>query len=207
MPQRPVDQRENPSLRPDGLSGAQSILLSILSVEVGVLIVTGIALFFLYRPTARQSWGDLAPESYDWNVRVAYGLRLTHRLGSWLAVPTSIATGVVVALGSRASVRRWGGAILGAGIAIITLAASFTGFLLPWDQLALWAVTVGSDLRGYRVLFEPAVRFVILGGVEISRGTIIRWLLIHVVVLGPALMGLVVLGWRRHRAEIAAPQR
>ena len=78
------------------------------------------------------------------------------------------------------------------------------GFLLPWDQLALSAVTVGSEVRGYRVLFEPTVRFVILGGVEISPGTIIRWFLIHVLVLGPALVGLVALGWRRHRAEIAA---
>jgi quinol-cytochrome oxidoreductase complex cytochrome b subunit len=187
MPQLPRGQRAL-SRAPDGISRVRSMLLSTLSIEIGVLIVTGIALFFLYRPTARETWGDLVTESYDWNVRVAYGLRLVHRLASGLTVPTAIATGVAVAVGGRGSARRWTGALLGAGIAIATLAASFTGFLLPWDQLALWAVTVGSNVQGYRVLFEPAVRFVLLGGVEIRPDTVIRWLLMHVLVLGPALV-------------------
>ncbi len=204
MTQLPADQRESPRVRPDALSRARSVLLSILSVEVGVLIVTGIALFFLYRPTARQAWNDLVTESYDWDVRVAQGLRLLHRLASWLAVPTAIAAGVVVAVGGWARVRRWGGAALGAGIAITTLAGSFTGFLLPWDQLALWAVTIGHDAAGYRILFGDSVRFVLLRGVELGPDTVIRWLLIHMLVVGPALVGLVVVGWRRHRTDIAA---
>ena len=163
-------------------------------------MATGIALFFLYRPTARQSWGGVFTETDDWDSRLAYGLRLVHGLASKLAVATAVATGVVVAVSDRASPpQRWAGPVLGAGIAVTALAASFTGFLLPWDQLALWAVTVGSDVRGYRVLFDPAVRFVLSGGVEISPDTVIRWLLVHAVVLGPALGGLVLLGWRRPR--------
>ena len=168
-----------------------------------MLVVTGIALFFLYRPTARQSWGGLVTDGYGWDVRASDGLRLVHRLASGLAVLTAIGAGVVVALGRRAGARRWSGAALGVGLTVTTLAASFTGFLLPWDQLALRAVTVGSHIRGYRVLFEPTVRFVILDGVELSRETVILWLLVHTLVLGPALAGLVVLGWRRHRADVS----
>jgi quinol-cytochrome oxidoreductase complex cytochrome b subunit len=204
MAQLPADQREGPRAPPDSLSRARSILLSILGVELAVLLVTGIALFFLYRPTASQAWNDLLPESYAWDVRVAQGLRLLHRLASWLAVSTAIAAGIVVAVGGRARVRRWGSAALGTGIAITALAGSFTGVLLPWDQLGLWAVTVGSNASGYRILFGDRVRFVLMGGVEISPDTIVRWLLVHMLVLGPALAGLVVVGWRRHRADVAA---
>ena len=53
------------------LPRARSVLLAVLSAEVAVLVVTGIALYFLYRPTARQAWGDLVAETYDWDVRIA----------------------------------------------------------------------------------------------------------------------------------------
>ena len=96
---------------------------------------------------------------------------MTHRLVSWLAVPTAIAAGVVVAFDARANVGRGRGAALGVGIAVTTIAASLSGFLLPWDQLALSAVEAGSHVRGYRVLFESAVRFVISGGVELGPDT------------------------------------
>lgn len=89
----------------------------------------------------------------------------------------------------------------GAGIAITALAASFTGFLLPWDQLALWSVTVGSHVQGYGLLFGPTVRFAIVNGVEVSPDTIVLWLLIHSLLLGPALVALLVFAWRRHGNE------
>lgn len=110
---------------------------------------------------------------------------------------TAIRTGVVVALAGWARLHRWRGAAIGSGIALTTLAASVTGFLLPWDQLGLWAVTVGTSLRGYGVLFESSVKFVLIGGVEIQPATLLRWLAVHTLVLGPALVALVVFGWRR----------
>ena len=181
----------------DGLSRAGRILLVVLGVQVAVLLVTGVALYFFYRPSVGQFWSDLATGSDRWDVRLSQWLRFVHRFTSWLAVWTAVATGVVLALGSGGRLRRWPGAAVGAGIAVTTVAASLTGYLLPWDQLALWAVTVGSDLRGYKVLFEPAVKFVIVGGVELDRGTVIRWFLVHALGLGPALAVLVALGWRR----------
>jgi quinol-cytochrome oxidoreductase complex cytochrome b subunit len=84
------------------------------------------------------------------------------------------------------------------------VAATFTGYLLPWDQLALSAVQVGTNVRGYGVLFRPLVRFVFVGGAEVSPDTVIRWLMVHMLVLGPALVSLIVLGWRRQRTEVTA---
>jgi quinol-cytochrome oxidoreductase complex cytochrome b subunit len=202
--QLPSDTREHPGAARDDLARARFILLGILSVAVGVVSVTGIALFFLYRPTTQQAWPGLLTESYQWDVRVSSALRLIHRLAAWLAVFTAVATGVALAIRRPATASRWTGPVLGAGLAIATLAAFFTGLLLPWDQLALSAVTVGSNIRGYRVLFDPVVRFVLIGGVEISRHTLVGWLLVHMALLGPALVTLVVLGWRRKRGDVAA---
>lgn len=189
----------------NGLGRARSVLLAILSVEVAVLVVTGVALFFLYRPSTSQAWSDVVVESTDWDIRVAQALRRIHRLASQLAVPTALATGVAVALG-RESVRTWPRAATGAGIALSALVASFTGYLLPWDQLALWAVTVGSDMKGYRPFFNDTVRFVLIGGVEVSRTGFVRWLLLHMLVVGPALAILVAVGWRSHRSRSADAQ-
>ena len=188
---------DDTDIRPTGagLAGARSILLGILSVEVAVLVVTGIALFFLYRPSASQAWNFVDTTSAA--VRVSQALRHVHLLASRLAVPTTIAAAVVLILSSRiATARRWAGPAAGAGIVVSTLAASFTGFLLPWDQLALRAVTVDSGITGYRVLFGDTVRFVLLGGTEVSPGTVLTWLLVHMLVLGPALAVLLILAWR-----------
>ncbi|HEV2810543.1 MAG TPA: cytochrome b N-terminal domain-containing protein [Acidimicrobiales bacterium] len=199
MSQIPEVHRADSGPGRDRVSRASSILLGVLSVEIAVLVVTGIALWFLYRPTAHQAWTDVLTESYDWDVGIGLGLRLVHRLASGFAVFTALAVGIVLALRRREQARRWGATALGAGIAVTTLAASFTGFLLPWDQLALWSVTVGSNIRGYSILFGPTVRFAIVGGVEVSPETLILWLLVHSLLLGPALVGLVVFAWRRAR--------
>ncbi len=178
-----------------GLARARSGLLLALVVEVTVLVVTGIALFFLYRPSVRHAWGDLG-DATTRSLGIASALRLVHRFASTMAVCTSVAVGVVLALRSSVG-RRWTGAALGAGVAVTTVLASFTGYFLPWDQLALWAVKVGTDIRGYIPLFGSQVRFVLIGGTEVSPGTMQWWLFVHAVVLAPALGGLLVLAWRR----------
>ena len=60
---------------------------------------------------------------------------------------------------------------------------SFTGYLLPWDQLALWAVAVGTNMMGYTPVFGQEVRFVLLGGAEIGSDTLLRWYVLHVLFL------------------------
>ena len=65
----------------------------------------------------------------------------------------------------------------------LTLLLSFTGYLLPWDQLALWAVTVGTNMMGYTPVFGSQVRFVLLGGAEIGGPTLLRWYVLHVLML------------------------
>src|SRR5947207_15809284 len=81
--------------------------------------------------------------------------------------------------GSYKSPREFNWAV-GVILLTLTLLLSFTGYLLPWDQLSLWAVTVGTNMMGYTPVFGSQVRFVLLGGVEIGSDTLLRWYVLHV---------------------------
>jgi quinol-cytochrome oxidoreductase complex cytochrome b subunit len=167
---------------------ARQIAFGLLAAEVVVLIVTGIALYFRYRPTAAQAWNQPLLQV---DIQQAGRIRIVHHVASTLALYTSVIAAVLLLVGGRAGRWRW------IGLPILVAAVSYTGYLLPWDQLALWAVTVGTNLDGYGALFGDQVKFVIIDGVEISPGTLISWLLVHMLVLGPAVAVLVGFGWRR----------
>ena len=53
--------------------------------------------------------------------------------------------------------------VVGVILLTLTLLLSFTGYLLPWDQLAVWAVTVGTEMMGFTPVFGKQVQFVLLG--------------------------------------------
>jgi quinol-cytochrome oxidoreductase complex cytochrome b subunit len=112
-----------------------------LIVELVVLAITGTALFFIYRPTAAQAWDDIA--TLKRSARTASAERDVHRVAGRLAIWTALVAAVMIAIepGNRA---RWiRSTALGVGLLQVILLASFTGYLFPWDQLALWAVTGG----------------------------------------------------------------
>src|SRR6266850_2137242 len=73
--------------------------------------------------------------------------------------------------------------LVGVILLLLTLLLSFTGYLLPWDQLALWAVTVGTNMMGYTPVFGTQVKFVLLGSKEIGNDTLLRWYVLHVLML------------------------
>lgn len=186
------------AIRSDGTSAddmAQRIVLGALLLELLVLAATGVALFFVYRPAAPQGWTGAEPDG----DLVVTAVRTAHRVVSSLTVLTAAAA-VVVFVATSARKRTWAvaGALVGA-----VLAASFTGYLLPWDQLALWAVTVGEGLSGYRPMFSERVRFVLIGGTEVGPDTVVRWLGVHGVVLGPLAFALVLVlaRWRRRSRQ------
>lgn len=173
----------------------------VLTVEVVVLAVTGVALYFLYRPDAARAWTDAygIGSSLGREARVAHLLTALHRWVAWLALPTALATAVLLAVRSRATERVAGGVIIGTGLVVVVLAAQVTGFALPWDQLGLWAVTVGTNITGYDVLRGDDVRFALIGGTEVAPSTLLKWLVVHVG-LGVVVAGLTALGWRRARS-------
>ena len=143
-----------------------------------VLTITGIFLMFSYRPTSPQAYFDLQALSTD----VAFGqlVRNMHRWGAHLMVLTVFLHMARVFYHGAYKPPREFNWVVGIILLFLTLFMSFTGYLLPWDQLALWAVTVGSTMAKYSPVFGDQVSFALIGGVQITSDTLLRWYVLHV---------------------------
>jgi quinol-cytochrome oxidoreductase complex cytochrome b subunit len=89
---------------------------------------------------------------------------------------------------------------VGVMLLVMTLLLSFTGYLLPWDQLAFWAVTVGTEMAGYVPFIGDSVQEVMLGGPVVGAATLLRFYVLHVAVL-PTIIVIVLMvhlwRWRK----------
>jgi len=142
--------------------------------------VTGVLLMFYYRPTLEWAYNDILA------LRDVTSLGILRELHRWGAHAMVITTWLhmyrVFLTGSYKPPREFNW-VVGVILLLLTLLLSFTGYLLPWDQLALWAVTVGTNMMGYTPVFGSQVRFVLLGGKEIGTDTLLRWYVLHVLLL------------------------
>jgi quinol-cytochrome oxidoreductase complex cytochrome b subunit len=87
--------------------------------------------------------------------------------------------------------------VVGVLLFLLTLGLSFTGYLLPWDQLAFWAITVGTNIAAYAPLLGDQVKFLLLGGHVIGPMTLLRFYVMHCVMLPLAMLLLISLHvWR-----------
>jgi quinol-cytochrome oxidoreductase complex cytochrome b subunit len=83
--------------------------------------------------------------------------------------------------------------MVGMGLLFITLGFGFTGYLLPWDQRAFWATTVGTEIAGAVPLIGDFIREFLRGGADVSAATLTRFFGVHVLVLPVALAALLML--------------
>ena len=158
-----------------------------------LLILSGFPLLFLYIPSVERAYASVKDIEYV----VAFGswIRSVHRFSAHLMVAAVFLHLVRVFLTGaykngvgRGQRREWNW-ILGVGMLLSTLFLSFTGYLLPWDQLAFWAVTVGTNIASSVPLVGPTIRELLIGGRTIDQPTLIRFYALHVFVL-PALLSL-----------------
>jgi quinol-cytochrome oxidoreductase complex cytochrome b subunit len=169
---------------------ARIVLLWIVVVLAGVLAVSGVWLTFTYRPSAVQAWPGVSDSSpMQWPRRI-------HLVATWLIVPA--AAGLMVA---SLAVKRATAPAVGF-LLVLVIALAYTGFLIAWDQLALWAVSSAGFPDGmWAAAFDDRVRFVLIGGAEISPGTLRLWFIVHgavlAVVLGATLATVIRAGPRR----------
>ncbi len=146
-----------------------------LITQLALLAVTGAYLVFFYRPTAVVTWNDLPSL-----------VRFIHRWLSTLTIVTTVLLAVALIAGRSRDLGRWA---LGPTLVLANGVAVFTGFVLPWDLLALWAVTANTRLMGF--VFGDEVRFVLVGGAEVAPETLQRVLLVHLA-LRAATFGAVI---------------
>ncbi len=107
------------------------------------LVITGILLMFYYHPAVPQGYQDMK----DLRFVVSNGvlLRNLHRLGAQAMVIAVFWHMFHVFYRGGYKAPREFNWVVGVGLLLVTLLLSYTGYLLPWDQLAFWAITVGTN--------------------------------------------------------------
>jgi cytochrome b6 len=73
--------------------------------------------------------------------------------------------------------------VIGVILLLVTLFLSYTGYLLPWDQLAFWAITVGSNIMSAVPVMGAKLRFLMLGGNTVNANALLRFYVLHCVIL------------------------
>ncbi|MEM7031595.1 MAG: cytochrome bc complex cytochrome b subunit [Chloroflexota bacterium] len=143
-----------------------------------VELITGLILMVYYAPAPNRAYGDML--NILSNVTFGQFFRDMHRLGAELMVIVVVAhMGRVYFTGAYKKPREftW---LTGALLLFITLFLSFSGYLLPWDQLAYWAVTIGTSMAEAAPAFGNETNLLLRGSQDIDAGGLLRFYLLHV---------------------------
>jgi quinol-cytochrome oxidoreductase complex cytochrome b subunit len=138
---------------------------------------------FLYVPSVERAY--LSVKDLEFTISFGWFLRGLHRISAHLMVVVVFLHMVRVFLtgafknGTAANQNRPLNWVIGVVLFLLTLLLSFTGYLLPWDQLAYWAITVGTNIASAAPIVGEKLRFVLLGGHTIDQGTLIRFYVLH----------------------------
>ncbi|MCL6480836.1 MAG: cytochrome b N-terminal domain-containing protein [Firmicutes bacterium] len=183
-----------------------------------VLVITGLLLMIYYKPSTALAY----PSMKDIHYVVATG-RFIRNLHRWaahimvIAVFAHMARVFFTASYKRPREFNW---LVGLGLLVLTLALSFTGYLLPYDQLAYWATTIGAnianspreltDALGITPYFDPGglQKRLLLGAQTVGEDSLIRFYVLHVFLLPLLLVILLSVHFWRIRKDggLARPE-
>ncbi len=181
------------SLRPSTTFGLGVIAL----ILFGILCATGALLMVYYKPSVDQAYNSV--KDIGFVVPTGRMMRNVHRWaahGMVLVVLVHMAR--VFYTGSYSGPRAFNW-VLGLVALVLTLGLSFTGYLLPWDQLAFWAITIGAniaqsprevtDALGMTEFFDAGgiSKSLLLGSSTVGQEALIRFYVLHIIVLPVAL--------------------
>lgn len=176
-----------------------------------VALVTGVLLMVYYTPSV-----DLAYQSVkDIHYVVPTGrfIRNLHRWAAHVMVISVMLHAARVFLTASYKKPREFNWLIGLGLLVVTLGLSFTGYLLPWDQLAFWAATIGSNIASSPKELTDALgltqwldvggflKTLMLGADYVGQPALVRFYLLHVMVLPLGIGGLIAVHFWRIRKD------
>ncbi len=170
-----------------------------------LLTVTGIFLMFFYRPTEAQAWSNV--QNIETAVYFGSLVRNMHRWAAHLMVlSVFLHMSRVFYHGAYKPPREFNW-VVGVVLLFLTIMLSFTGYLLPWDQIAYWAITIGTNMANYAPLLNKPSQLLLLGGIEVGQNTLLRFYVLHVILMPlAAAVFLAVHFWRiRKDGGISGP--
>jgi len=155
-------------------------------VATFVLIVTGILLMFYYHPSVPQAYRDMKELAFV--VDDGLFLRNLHRWAAHLMVLSAMLHMLRVFYHRAYRPPRQFNWVVGVCLLLVTLLLSYTGYLLPWDQLAFWGVSVGTNMAREAPVVGEKIRFLLLGGNVVSENALLRFYVLHCVLLPVVLL-------------------
>ena len=160
-----------------------------------ILVITGILLMLYYHASVPQAYADVKDLKYV--VSSGLFLRNLHRWSAHAMVFLAFAHMFRVFYRGAYRPPREFNWVVGVILLLVTLLLSYTGYLLPWDQLAFWAITVGTNISAAVPLVGNKFHFLMLGGHQVNANALLRFYVLHCVILPlAAVLFLVVHFWR-----------
>ena len=151
-----------------------------------VQAVTGIMLSLYYQPTAKAAYESILFSLN--NVRFGWLIRSIHAWSAYAMILFCFLHMLRVYIMAAYKNPRELNWLVGMGLLGVTMLFGFTGYLLPWDQKALWGTTVGSEIVGAVPLVGPYLLKIARAGTDVTDLTLTRFYGAHMLVL-PALIG------------------
>ena len=166
--------------------------------------VTGILLAFYYKPTPEAAFASI--QFIENEVRFGAGIRAVHHWAANGMIIMCIAHMLRVFIMGAFKPPRELNWVTGMVLLLMTLVFGFTGYLLPWDQRAFWATTVGSEIAGaIPVIGNLALVFLRVGW-DVTAETLSRFYALHVIVLPILLLVFMIMHFMMVRRQgIAKP--
>lgn len=146
-----------------------------------ILVATGIPLMLYYHPSVPQAYADM--KDLQFVVSAGVFLRNLHRWSAHAMVLLVFAHMFKVFYRGAYRPPREFNWVIGVALLLVTLFLSYTGYLLPWDQLAFWAITVGSNILSAVPVLGQKIRFLMLGGNTVNANALLRFYVLHCVIL------------------------
>jgi quinol-cytochrome oxidoreductase complex cytochrome b subunit len=175
-----------------GLGGMAAIL-------VVVQVVTGLLLKFHYEPSPENAYNSIL----NLQDSLLFG-QLLRNIHHWSAIAllwTVFLHLLRVAFTGAYRKPRHATWIFGLVLLILVVLSNFTGYLLPWDQLSYWAVTISTSLLAYVPLVGDSIREALLGGKEVGQATLTNFFNLHTGVIPLLLVAFMAYHfWRIRKA-------
>jgi quinol-cytochrome oxidoreductase complex cytochrome b subunit len=163
-----------------------------------ILVVTGVFLMFYYHPSVPRAYEDM--KDLEFVVYMGPFLRNLHRWAAHAMVALVLSHMARVFFAGAYRPPREFNWVLGVVLLLVTILLSYTGYLLPWDQLAYWGVTVGTNMADAVPLVGGRTKFLLLGGNAVNENALLRFYVLHCVGL-PLVAGflMAIHFWRIRR--------
>ena len=153
-----------------------------------LLTITGGILMFLYVPSVDQAYQDM--QALETSVPFGMMLQNLHRWGAHLMVLVVFLHMCRVFYTGGYKTPREANWVLGVLLWVFTLLLSFSGYLLPYDQLSYWAITVATNIAAYTPILGDKARVFLLVSYDVGQPALQRFYALHIFLLPLVVIGL-----------------